>query len=58
MFKSVLLHTQERIRNREYVMTSHARKETNEDELTIDDIEHGILSGEIVERQKDRDIGE
>ncbi|MEW5767638.1 MAG: DUF4258 domain-containing protein [bacterium] len=35
-------------------MTSHARKEMNDDELTIYDIERGILTGEIIERQKDK----
>jgi hypothetical protein len=58
MFKSVLFQMQTKIRRREYVMTSHARKEMNEDRLSVYDIEQGILSGEIVERQKDRDTGE
>ena len=49
---------QEKVRNRDYVMTYHARKEMNEDQLTIYDVEQGILSGEIVERQKDRETGE
>jgi hypothetical protein len=35
-------------------MTYHARKEMNEDALTVYDVERGILSGEIVERQRDR----
>ena len=30
----------------------------NEDELTIYDVEEGILSGDILERQKDRETGE
>ena len=58
MFKKVLSQMQEKIRHRNYVMTSHARKEMNEDELTIYDVEQGILSGEILERQKDRETGE
>ena len=58
MFKKVLLQMQEKVRNRDYVMTAHARKEMNEDELTIYDVEQGILSGEILERQKDRETGE
>ena len=58
MFGKVLLQMQEKIRKRGYVMTSHARKEMNEDELSMDDIEQGILSGEIVERQKDRETAE
>jgi hypothetical protein len=39
-------------------MTYHARKEMNEDEFTIYDVERGILTGEILERQKDRETGE
>ena len=36
-------------------MTQHARKEMNDDQLTIFDVEHAILSGEIVERQRDHE---
>ena len=36
-------------------MTQHARKEMNEDRLTIFDVEHAILGGEIVERQRDHE---
>lgn len=39
-------------------MTLHARKEMNSDELVIYDIERGILTGEIKERQKDRESSE
>jgi hypothetical protein len=35
-------------------MTHHARKEMVDDALTIYDVEHGILTGKIIERQKDR----
>ena len=38
--------------------TDHAEEEMNDDGLTIFDVEHVILTGEIVERQKDRDTGE
>ncbi len=58
MFKKILLQMQEKVRNQDYVMTGHARKEMNEDELTIYDIEQGILCGEILERQRDRETGE
>ena len=34
-------------------MTFHARKEMNNDELTIYDVEDAVLTGEIVERQRD-----
>ena len=39
-------------------MTYHARKEMNDDGLTIYDVERGILTGAIVERQRDRTTGE
>lgn len=35
-------------------MTLHAEEEMNDDNLTIYDIEQSILTGEILERQKDR----
>jgi hypothetical protein len=35
-------------------MTLHAEEEMNEDGLTIYDIERGILTGQILERQKDK----
>ena len=39
-------------------MTSHARKETNDDGLTIYDVERGILTGAIMEGQRYRTTGE
>ena len=36
-------------------MTQHARKEMNDDELTVFDVEHAILTGEILERQRDQE---
>ena len=35
-------------------MTHHARKEMNDDGLTVYDVESGILTGNIIERQRDR----
>ena len=58
MFDRVLKRMQEKIRTREYVMTLHAEEEMDADGLTIFEIERGILTGEIVERQKNRDTGE
>jgi hypothetical protein len=48
----------EKIRARQYVMTLHAEEEMDEDELTIFDVESIVLSGNIVERQKDPAAGE
>jgi len=39
-------------------MANHARKEMNADELTIYDVEHGILTGEIIGRQKNKETAE
>jgi len=54
VFERVLKRMQEKIHTRQYVMTHHARKEMNEDGFTIYDVERGILTGEILGRQKDR----
>jgi len=54
MYERILKSMREKVRSREYVMTIHAEEEMNNDELTIYDIEHGILRGEISERQKDK----
>ena len=54
MFTRILKRMRENIRTREYVMTFHARKEMNNDGLTIYDVERGILTGHILERQQDR----
>jgi len=39
---------------REYVLTLHAEDEMNDDGYTIYDVEHGILTGKILERQRDK----
>lgn len=58
MFDRVLRRMQEKIRTRQYVVTVHAEEEMASDGLTIFDVERAILTGEIGERQKDRDTGE
>ncbi|MEQ8959640.1 MAG: DUF4258 domain-containing protein [Coleofasciculus sp. C2-GNP5-27] len=58
MFDEILQRMREKIRSRKYVMTLHAEEEMSEDTLTIYDIEQGILTGEILERQKDRATAE
>jgi hypothetical protein len=58
MFGRILKQTCEKVRKREYVMTYHAREEMNNDDLSIYDVEHGILTGEILERQKDAKTAE
>jgi hypothetical protein len=53
VFEHILKRMREKVRNRQYVMTLHAEEEMNDDGLTIYDVERGILTGEILERQKD-----
>lgn len=53
MFERILKHMRENVRTRQFVMTFHAEEEMNNDGLTIYDVESGILTGEILERQKD-----
>ncbi len=53
MFERILKNIREKVRNRQYVMTQHAGREMIDDDLSIYDVEHGILTGEILERQKD-----
>jgi len=56
--KRILQLMQEKIRTRQYVMTLHADEEMNDDGLTIFDVERGILTGQIIERQRDHHTGE
>jgi len=58
VFQRVLKQMRDKVRNRQYVMTLHAEEEMSDDELTIFDVERGVLTGEIVERQKDAQTGE
>jgi len=53
VFDRVLKQIRERIRTRQYVMTLHAEEEMDDDGLSVFDVERGMLTGEIVERQKD-----
>ena len=53
MFERILKRIREKVRTLEYVMSIHAEEEMNDDGLTIYDIEHVLLNGEIVSRQKD-----
>lgn len=58
MFDRVLKQMRDRIRTRRYIVTLHAEEEMADDEASIYDIEHVILTGKIIERQKDRQRGE
>ncbi len=58
MFDRILNRIREKIRTRQYIMTYHARREMNYDDLTVYDIERAILTGKIIERQKDETTNE
>ena len=58
MLEQTLTRIREKVRRRQYVVTFHAKREMDEDELTSYDVEHVILSGEILERQRDADTSE
>ena len=58
MFERVLRRFREKIRTGEYVMTVHAEEEMGADDLTIFDVESAVLSGRVVERQRDRETRE
>ena len=53
MFSSILQRFRQRIRTRQFVMTLHGLDEMEAEGFTVLDIEHVILTGKIVERQKD-----
>lgn len=54
MFERILSRIKEKVRSRQYVMTVHAEEEMADDDLSIFDVEGAILTGQIIERQKDQ----
>ena len=56
MFDRTLKVIREKVHQREYVMTIHAEEEMDNDGFSIYDVENGILTGKIVERQSDKEI--
>ena len=58
MFDHILQRMREKVRALDYVMTIHAEEEMEDDDISILDVEHVILSGEIIERQQDQETGE
>jgi hypothetical protein len=58
VFQRILKQIREKVRQRQYVMTLHAEEEMSDDNLSIFDVERSLLTGEIVERQKDAVTGE
>ncbi len=58
MFDRILNRIRRLVLQRQYVVTLHADDELNADNLTVYDLERIVLTGEIVERQKDRELFE
>lgn len=58
MYERILSRMREKVRALQYVMTLHAEEEMESDSLSIFDVEQAILTGHIVERQKDGETGE
>ena len=48
----------QRVRSLNYVVSTHAAEELDDDDLTILDLESIILTGEIITRQRDRQTHE
>jgi uncharacterized protein DUF4258 len=57
VFDHVLQRMREKVRALDYMMTIHS-EEMEDDDISILDMEHVILSGEIIERQQDQETGE
>ena len=53
MHDRILKRMQAKILALEYIMTLHAEEEMSDDGFTVLDVEHGILTGVIAERQRD-----
>ena len=50
MYTRTLKHMRELVRRGEYVLTTHADEEADDDDLSVLDVESVILTGTIVER--------
>ncbi|MGH8532124.1 MAG: DUF4258 domain-containing protein [Gammaproteobacteria bacterium] len=58
MPKLTISQLRDLIRSLNYVVSIHAAEELDDDNLTILDLENIILTGEIIERQRDRQTRE
>jgi hypothetical protein len=58
MFDRILKEMRDKIRNREYILTIHGEEEMDNDSLSIYDVERCIMTGKILERQKDKATAE
>jgi len=58
VFSRAQKRMRELVRHGQYVMTTHADEEADEDSLSILDVESVILTGSIMERQRDSETRE
>jgi hypothetical protein len=58
MFERILNVMREKVRALQYVMTLHAEEEMDSDDLSIFDVEQAILTGWVIERQRDGETNE
>ncbi|MEQ1892487.1 MAG: DUF4258 domain-containing protein [Planctomycetota bacterium] len=58
MYEGILRNIRILTRAGAYRLSSHAEGEAYADGLALDDLEHALLHGYVVERQKDLDSGE
>ena len=55
MFESVLIQIRALVRARRYFVTPHADDAMLDDELVLDDVVECVLTGHVVERQRDQE---
>jgi len=53
MAQTTISHFRHLIRTLNYVVSAHAAEELEDDNLTILDLENIVLTGQIIERQRD-----
>ncbi len=58
MAQLTINHLRHLIRTLNYVVSTHATEELDDDDISILDLENIILSGQIIERQRDRQTRE
>jgi hypothetical protein len=54
----IIIRIRELVRSLNYFVSTHAAEELEDENPTIVDLEHIILTGQIVERQRDRQTRE
>lgn len=58
MFEKIRDKMRGLVRSLNYVLTIHGEEEMENDGLSILDVENAVLTGEIIERQRDENTGE